>query len=160
MTKLGRYEVAAEFTLRAEVDPSNEGQLDGVEYADGVEQYSDDSYFSSETTYFSGGAVTFVIEAEDAEAADRLANEIMRGAEWTEDSYEVDDYSISGIEELEAPEVEVSLLDAFALVHTVVARLVSQEQISAEEAAAFTVLINAIARVLADAPEAAEMAVG
>lgn len=151
-SKLGRYKVTAEFSLETRIEPDGV-RFDG--FGSDAEQFSDDSYFSDTEVEVYGGGVSFEVEAEDEDAAaEKSADVIYDGQEVEDDNgftWMVTNLNVE-VEELEAPEEEVSLSDAFALVHNVVARLQVNKQISAEEAAAFVVLINAVARVLADAP--------
>lgn len=76
-----RFQITAEFGLTTEIEPELYGSFDGGE----AEDFSDNSYFQTVSVEADGGSLEFVIEADDAEEAERKAEEIIADGGEVED---------------------------------------------------------------------------
>ena len=68
-----KFKVEIEFDLETQIEP------DGIRFdePEGVEDYEDSSYFQSAAVEVYGGAVGFDVEAEDEDAAERVAHDVV-----------------------------------------------------------------------------------
>jgi hypothetical protein len=80
---MSKYQITIEFSLSTTID------ADGISFTapDEAEDFSDNSYFSTQDIECDGGEISFVIEAEDEDAAEYSANEVVY------DGMEVEDYN-------------------------------------------------------------------
>ena len=100
---MNKYMVTVGFTLGTSVEP--DGLLRGIEDADGVTEYENQSSFYGESVSVDGGQVSFEIEAENEEIARSLAESIMADASYSDDSleWEIEGFDIIDIEALTPP---------------------------------------------------------
>ena len=111
----------SKFNVEVTFDLSTEIEFDGRIYFNesDVEDFNDDSYFGTESITSSGGSLTFVVEADDADEADDKAREIVNDGDEHEDdngiTWLVDSVSID-VEKVEVPmtlERATEILGAF-----------------------------------------------
>lgn len=94
------FTVTANFSLVTSIEP--EVRMDFLM----VDDYSDDSYWQSAEVESDGGSVTFKVEAEDMDDADRKAEEIISSGMEVEDDNGLT-WAIEGVSfDIEAPEMD------------------------------------------------------
>jgi len=112
-----KYNVNVSFSLRTMIEP--EGIHFDRDIPEGVEDFSDESYFRNNEIDADGGAVSFTVEAESEEDAERISEEIVYdGQEWEDNAgftWIVDDRSVE-VEKVIVPmtqEFAVALVQKF-----------------------------------------------
>lgn len=99
-----KFNITVDFSLTTEI----EVEVDRHQFMDpsGVDKYEDDSYFQTSSVEADGGKLSFTVEAEDAEDAERQTEELIHDGQEIEDrnglTWLVDSVSID-IEEVEEP---------------------------------------------------------
>jgi len=139
----GRYQIEGVFTLNSEIEP--EGQLGGIEDAEGVSDYEDTSSWDTAHFTVEGGTVDFTVEANSEDEARDLAQAALDAAYFSEHggfAWEIEDYSISNIECIEEP---MDKERAKTLIRALLDRLVVSGQINAEEQTAILFLLETVA---------------
>jgi len=99
-----KFNVSVSFSLRTLIEP------DGVrfdrDYPEGVEDIEDGSYFRNSEVDADGGNITFTVECETEEDAERISEEIIYDQMEVEDdngfTWQVDDRTVE-IEKVEIP---------------------------------------------------------
>lgn len=100
----GKYRISASYVLSTEVEP--EGRLGGVEDAEGVQDYEDQSSFNREDVIAHGGEVVFEVEADSEDDAQNMAQDAMDSAHYSGDGYfewEIENWEIMSVEEIVPP---------------------------------------------------------
>lgn len=98
-----RFNVSITFNLQSEIEP--EGVRFDRDYPEGVSDLEDNSYWYRSEVTSDGGQVNFVVEAEDAQAAEAVAIEIVADGNEVEDDLSFTwlitdaEYSVEEIEE-------------------------------------------------------------
>ena len=134
-----KFNIEVSFSLATEISP------DGVRFdysSASVDEYSDDSYFSSTEVETSGGQVTFTVEAEDEDHARDAVEEIVYGGMEIEDdngfTWAVIDFDMS------IERVEMSKDEALGVVRNLLDRLAAEGRLTPVEREAFDVLLQDI----------------
>ena len=116
-----KYNVSISFSLRTMIEP--EGIYFDRNAPEGVEDVEDSSYFRNSEIDADGGHVSFTVECESEDEAERLSEEfIFDGQEWEDDSgftWQVDDRSV----EVEVIEIPMDLGRATTLVQVYLASM-------------------------------------
>ena len=116
-----KYNVSVSFDLVTEVEPESIGfDSYGV---DGVEDLSDDSYYRRTEVECDGGAVSFVVECADEDAARDAADQIVSEGNVLDDAngigWEINNVSV----EIEVIEIPMDLDRATTLVEAYLAQM-------------------------------------
>src|SRR5262252_801350 len=156
-----RVSTVRKFHFTAEV--TFDGSVHEIADTSDVEDFSDDSYFGSDGITLSGGSVSFTgdVEAEDADEAERLAEEIAEGV--VSEGNEVQDYSgitwlvenVSASVEVEVPEMTLEraaeILNALAESGDLDAEAVEAVKFLLDEIAALRQRLASVETKLAEA---------
>jgi hypothetical protein len=129
-----KFNVTTTFSLETEVTP------DGVRLDGNADEFSDNSYWDTYNATVNGGEVMFVVEAEDEDAAEEAANDVIWDGMEVEDNngftWVVTDLS----REIEA--IEMSKETALAVVQRLLMRLTTEGVLTEEEREAFDVILQ------------------
>lgn len=113
-----KFNITAEFNLTTEIEPElGYGSFDSGD----AEDFTDNSYFRSGEVTADGGSVTFVIEADDEEDAERKAEEVISTGSEVEDSnsltWLIEDvrFEVEEIEEEMTKSRAVALIEAYLI---------------------------------------------
>jgi hypothetical protein len=134
-----RFDVSVEFTLDTEIEVDlgyhsfNEGD---------TLEFSDESYFSTQSVEADGGRLQFVVEADSLESAEDAASEVIRDGGEVEDSNGLT-WLISNVS-FEIEEI-VPPMDLPKAVEVIKGYLAVQENLNEEEKEAFRFLLDFIA---------------
>lgn len=138
----GKYRISAELTLSSEAEP--DGRIGGIEDAERVLDYGDTSSWDRQPVTCSGGEVSFEIAAVDEDDARDIGEGILGNAYYSGDGYfewEIEDYSITEIEELIPP---MDLERALTMIRAFLTRMREMGGVTADEEEAFRFLLDTI----------------
>jgi hypothetical protein len=136
----GKYRIHAEYELSTEVEP--DGRLSGVEDAENVVEYEDESSFDRAAVSCTGGAIVFDVEGESEEDALDNANAALDSAYYSGDGYfewEIEDYRITNVECIEEP---VPPMDMQRAAGVLAAFIRSHPSLTDEQKEAFSFLLD------------------
>jgi len=107
-----KFKVEIEFDLESQIEP------DGIRFyePEGVEDYEDSSYFQSAAVEVYGGAVGFDVEAEDEDAAERVAHDVVYDGMEVEDDNGLTWQAVNVKFTVEVVEIPMDLVRAKLLV--------------------------------------------
>lgn len=136
-TTVPKFKVEAEFSLYTTIE--YDGYADIGDEGE-VEDYQNNSYFSSTEVECSGGSVSFTLVADDEEDAERKADMVIS------DGIEVEDrngltWAVQDVT-FRIERDEMSRDEAFVIVRRLLDRLVSDGQITSEEREALDLVIQ------------------
>lgn len=134
-----KFNVSVSFSLRTTIEP--EGVHFDRDYPEEVTELEDSSYYRHNEVDADGGSVTFTVEAESEEAAERISEEIVYDGMEVEDdagfTWVVDDRTV----EVEVVEIPMDLDRATSLVE---AYLASMEGMDDDLKEAFGFLMDTV----------------
>lgn len=131
-----KFNVTSSFSLYTELSPEVNTYRVGGDYDD----FSDNSYFETETIEVSGGEFTYTLVAEDEGDAERKANEIVYDGQEFEDNNGFTWGATNVDHSIEA--VELSKEEALAIIRRLLDRLAAAGSLTSEEREAFDVILQ------------------
>lgn len=163
-----RYDVSAEFNLYSEIEVDLGYHSFNEE---GTEEFTDESYFSTQSVEADGGRLQFVVEADSEESAEEIAAQVISDGNEVEDSNGLT-WMVSNVSfDIEKVIVPMDLDRATALVQVYLSEmegmdddlkeafsflmdtLVDQSRLLIEQRGTITELRSEITRLTTEAPE-------